>query len=198
MNSRPENTVATTFQCGTSSEISRKGFSEEDIQSFYRLYRDGRITFARAEPQHLTRFTAIEDFIVETRRTGGVIPEIGTIDIVAQQNESTQLMRTWLTQIVPSCVYRHRSNTFGQTGFYICCFSNCARPVSSQFALIRHYREQHFSQMPPGIFGQIVFYNCDICGLQFKRETHLNTHLNSLAHIAKMAQNGILFLLLLC
>ena len=61
----------------------------------------------------------------------------------------------------------------------------------SQFALIRHYKEQHFAQMPPGIFGDIVFFNCELCGFQFKRAAHLNAHLGSLNHIEKMAQNGI-------
>lgn len=187
MDPGPENTVA-TLQNGH-NEIATNVFTVEDIQSFYRLYRDGRPTFARAEPRYLTDFTAIEDFIVDTRRSSGVIPQYDSINIVAQQDQNAELMRIWLTRIVPSCVYRHRSD-YVQTGYYLCCFSKCMVPVSSQFALIRHYREQHFTQMPPGIFGQIVIYNCEICRMQFKRQSHLNTHLTSLTHISKMAQNG--------
>lgn len=171
--------------------IQRPVFTLEDIQSFYTLYRDGRTSFPRAGPRHLTKFTAVEDFIVENRRTEGVIEQYNALNITIYQDANTELMRTWLTEIVPSCVYKHRSSRFGQTGFYTCCFRYCARPVSSQFALIRHYKEQHFSQMPPGIFGEIVFYNCQLCGFQFKRAAHLNAHFGSLNHIEKMAQNGI-------
>lgn len=174
--------------------IEKHGFSFEDIEHFYTLYRDGRLRFQRAGPQHRTRFTAIEDFIVETRRTEGVVAEYGALNIIGGQHDlgdDAELMRFWLTKIVPSCVYKYRSGDFGQTGFYICCFRNCARPLSSQFALIRHYKEQHFHQMPPGIFGEIVIFKCDLCGFEFKRAAHLNAHFGSLAHIEKMAQNGI-------
>lgn len=179
MDPRPEH--AANLQNGH-NEIADNVFTLEDIQSFYRLYRDGRNTF---EPQYLTDFTAIEDFIVYTRRNYEIVPQYETINIVTQQDENAELMRTWLTRVVPSCVYRQRSD-FVQTGYYNCCFE-CMFSVSCHFDLIRHYREQHFAQMPPGIFGERVIYYCEICRMHFMRESHLNTHLISIPHISKMS-----------
>ncbi len=167
-------------------------FTRREIEHFYGLYRNGRSQLA-AGHSYLTRFTALEDFIFETRRSSGVIEGYYEITNIVQEieDERAALMRTWLCSVAPSCVFRHRSTEFGQTSFFRCCFPNCATPLSSQFALIRHYREQHYSQIPAGIFGTQVIFNCVACGLQFKREEHLNQHFSSLGHITKMAMRGI-------
>ncbi|TAK57430.1 hypothetical protein EPO17_01960, partial [Patescibacteria group bacterium] len=168
-------------------------FSSREIDHFYGLYRNGRVQMAVGQT-YLTRYTALEDFIFETRRSSGVIEgysEIASILIEQQADDRADLMRTWLCHVAPSCVFRHRSTDFGQTSFFRCCFRNCATPLSSQFALIRHYREQHYSQIPPGIFGTQVIFNCDACGMSFKREEHLNQHFSSLGHITQMAMRGI-------
>jgi hypothetical protein len=162
-------------------------FKNNEIEIFYRLYRYGR----QPRQTNLTRFTALEDFILETRRSSGFIESyIDIEDILSNNDERASLMKIWLCQVAPSCVFRHRCSEYGQTSFFKCCFSNCATPVSSQYALIRHYREQHYSQIPPGIFGNLVLYSCNACGLQFKREEHLNQHFSSLGHITHMAMLG--------
>lgn len=171
-------------------QVAQNLFTNEELQSFFRLYRDGRVGFARAQPPHLTRFTAVEDFIIETRKTNGCIADIAEIDILSQDNERAALMRTWFCNVIPSCVYRHRSIQFGQTIFFICCFADCATPCSSQFTLVRHYREQHFDRLPPGIFGDLVLHICPTCGVDFKRAAHLQQHMKSNNHLARMAMQG--------
>lgn len=165
-------------------------FTNDEIINFFRLYRDGRVGFSRAQPQHLTRFTALEDFIIETRKTNGCIADIATLDILSQDNQKAALMRTWFCNVAPSCVYRHRSMQFGQTIFFICCFSDCATPCSSQFTLVRHYREQHFERLPAGIFGDLVLHLCPTCGVEFKRLAHLQQHLSSNNYLSRKAMQG--------
>lgn len=166
-------------------------FSQTDISLWYRVYREGRLCLANPYQRHLTRYTSVEDFIFETRKTAGMLADFRDIDdIVNDQSEAAVLMRTWLTQVVPSCVYRHRSEQFGQTGFYICCFAECCTPCSSQYGLIRHYREQHFTRIPPGIFGVLKIYKCQACSVQFKRKEHLDHHCTTLNHITMMAMLG--------
>lgn len=172
-------------------------FTDREVDFFYSLYRNGRVQLAVGQ-RHFTRYTALEDFIFETRRSSGVIEAYNSIESIlnVENSERAELMRNWLCNVAPSCVFRHRSTEFGQTSFFRCCFANCATPVSSQFALIRHYREQHYSQMPPGIFGTLVIFNCAACGVSFKREEHLNQHFSSLGHITQMALRGIHSLIL--
>ena len=174
-------------QLAETSSMRANIFTNGEIEIFYRLYRYGR----QHRQANLTRFTALEDFILETRRSSGFIESYNDIeDILGNNDQRASLMRSWLCQVAPSCVFRHRCSEYGQTSFFKCCFSTCATPVSSQYALIRHYREQHYSQIPPGIFGNLVLHSCNACGLQFKREEHLNQHFSSLSHITHMAMLG--------
>lgn len=165
-------------------------FTSRELDHFYSLYRNGRVQIG-AGRSYFTRYTALEDFIFETRKSGVIEGYSDIRSIINVDDERAELMRTWLCHVAPSCVFRHRSTEFGQTSFFKCCFSTCATPVSSQFALIRHYREQHYSRMPPGIFGTLVIFNCAACGVSFKREEHLNQHFSSLGHITQMAIRGI-------
>ena len=48
--------------------------------------------------------------------------------------------------------------------------------------LVRHYREQHYEQIPPDIFGPSTF-TCKRCEISFKRKEHLYTHYTSRMHI---------------
>lgn len=166
-------------------------FSKDELLKFFRLYRDGRAGFSRSRPQYLTHFSSLEDFIIETRKTNGCINNVASLDILSLDNENAALMRTWLCNVVPSCVYRHKSAQFGQTLFYVCCFPDCATPCSSQFTIVRHYREQHFERLPAGIFGDLVVYKCPTCpGLDFKRPAHLQQHLASNNHLSRLSMLG--------
>lgn len=181
-----EPSVATN-QIVEPSVIRANIFTNCEIDIFYRLYRYGR----QPRQVNLTRFSALEDFILETRRSSGFNESYNDItDILNNDDERASLMRVWLCQVAPSCVFRHRCTDYGQTSFFKCCFASCSTPVSSQYALIRHYREQHYSQIPTGIFGNLVLHSCNACGLQFKREEHLNQHFSSLGHITHMAMLG--------
>lgn len=169
----------------------RGKFSEQDLESFFRLYIHGRA--ALGSTRYLTPFTGLEDFIVDQRRSVGVLQGVDDLEIVNGQDIPSVLFRIWLCYVAPSCVYKHRDATYGQTAFYKCCFSDCGRPVSSQFALIRHYREQHYTRMPEGIFGELVIFKCDACQITYKRRTHLLQHFQSISHISRMAMFGKFF-----
>lgn len=183
-------------QVGQAHSDNRVGvFAVDDIQRFFELLRSGR-QVGRA---HSTRFTNVEDFILDTRRTSRLTIDLNQIDINDVSDNNAMLMRTWLGQVAPSCVYRYRSGDFGQTLFYRCCFTSCLRPVSSQFALMRHYREQHYNQIPEGIFGVLQVFKCIACATEFKREDHLKLHYQSVSHITQMAilgNSNIYFVLL--
>lgn len=166
-------------------------FNEQEINNFYKLLVDGPLlSCLPSEQSYSTRFTALEDFIVETRRISPCVAEFKNIDLRERGDENTIRMITWLTHVAPSCVYRYRRADFGQTGFYACCFQNCHTLVSSQFTLIRHYRTQHYNRIPVGIFGAIILHKCYPCKLEFKRVHLLNQHLMSPIHIKRMCMLG--------
>lgn len=166
-------------------------FSQQDVTYFFNLYLQGRVGSSLIPRVQMTRFTSVEEFVLEIRKSAAsVVADFRDVDIERLDDRRAQLMRTWLCQIVPSCVYRHRSDQFGQTSFYMCCFQDCGRPLSSQYALIRHYREQHYDRMPTGIFGTLVWFKCVACRVQFKRKKHLDKHYMSLNHISQMAMLG--------
>lgn len=166
----------------------RGKFTEQDVESFFRLYVLGRA--ALGSTRYLTPFTSLEDFILDQRRSVGVLQGLDGLDIINGRDIQSFLFRIWLCHVAPSCVYKHRDATHGQTAFYKCCFGDCGRPVSSQFALIRHYREQHYTRMPEGIFGELVIFKCDACQINYKRRTHLLQHFQSINHLSKMAMCG--------
>lgn len=166
-------------------------FTEQEIINLFKLLVEGfMLSSLPFELRYSSRFTALEDFIVETRRNSPCVTDFKNIDLENKIDENTIRMRTWLTRVAPSCVYRHRSGHFGQTGFYSCCFKNCPTFVSSQFTLIRHYRNKHYNLIPAGIFGPIILNKCYPCKLEFKGVHYLNQHLMTPDHIKRMCMLG--------
>lgn len=170
-------------------------WSQQDLTLFFELYRDGPTIGSNRRLTHRTRFTAIEDFILDVRKNHSVANGYDDVDMTNDNDDRVLLMRNWLCYIVPSCVFRYRSSQYGQTSYFLCCFEGCAIPLSSQFAIIRHYREQHFEDMPIGIFGQIERHVCTACRVEFKRKQHLNQHMTTITHITRMAMLGKFYLL---
>ncbi len=90
------------------------------------------------------------------------------------ETESEQYM-FWKTHVVPSCVQENSGAKF------TCVF--CSKEISSASGIRRHYREQHFDDMPEGIFGSKVILECKQCDIKFNRQPHLVNHLSSELHM---------------
>jgi hypothetical protein len=80
----------------------------------------------------------------------------------------------WKMQVVQSCVQENKGAKF------ICVY--CSKEISSACGIRRHYREQHFDNIPEGVFGSKIIFECKQCDLMFKRQPHLTNHLLSEMH----------------
>ena len=150
-------------------EIAR--FSEEESAQLTQVFRTGSMP---SDVSRQTRFKMLEKFIFSYRNSG--------------VSADDPLLPYWLLHVAPSCVYPIMVD--GRPSFHRCCFRDCAQPVNSQFALIRHYKEQHYHQIPQGIFGEIVYFPCKPCKVLYKRLDHLKSHQTSQTHKAIMARLG--------
>ena len=92
------------------------------------------------------------------------------------ENMDTKSMQYmfWKMQVVPSCVQENNGDKF------ICVF--CSKEISSACGIRRHYREQHFDNIPEGVFGSKIIFECKQCDLLFKRQPHFTNHLLSEMH----------------
>ena len=73
----------------------------------------------------------------------------------------------WEDKVVSSCI----SKTNGK---YKCVF--CDKYLIYASALKRHYCENHFNDIPEGIFGSEPIFSCKNCDLSFKRKHSLHCH----------------------
>lgn len=55
---------------------------------------------------------------------------------------------------------------------------------------MRHYREQHYTAMPLGIFGVRETFECRPCHFVGHRAEHLRKHLASIAHRTRLIEQG--------
>ena len=92
--------------------------------------------------------------------------------------------------IVPSVVNEWISPSGVNSHSYRCPFDKCAVLVSRSKNLERHFREQHYSQIPLGVFGKQSSQKCTPCGQTFKRLEHLRTHLDGRKHLKRIIEIG--------
>ena len=94
--------------------------------------------------------------------------------------QDAQLKQYWQNFIAPSCV--NKVVLFdGMDTFYECAI--CQKRLLYQSVIIRHYREQHAAQMPKDIFGATDLFECKVCDVKFKRDSHYKTHIASTSHL---------------
>jgi len=94
--------------------------------------------------------------------------------------DNVQLKQFWQNSIAPSCV--NRVMVFGGMDAFYECFI-CQKRLLYQSVIVRHYREQHAAQMPKDIFGATDLYECKVCDVKFKRDSHFKAHLASTSHL---------------
>ena len=97
----------------------------------------------------------------------------------AELKSGDPVVRFWITQIAPSCVFRHH-----YYNMFTCVL--CDVQCKYQPSMIRHYREQHFHKMPAAIFGPLHNYACFHCNCNFRRHEHLDFHMQTIAHSNKV------------
>ena len=97
-------------------------------------------------------------------------------------------INNWLTKIAPSCVYPMLVN--GNKAYYSCVI--CKIPCIRQQNLIRHYKEQHHSEMPKDIFGKLSTFECKLCKCSFSRKQHLEKHFESLDHLNRLDDRSVI------
>ena len=169
MNMSDDNALAVSSKDSTLSNEPR--FNREEQMCLVELFRSGSYSSHKDKP---TRFKMLEKFIFSYRNSG--------------VNPDDPLLSFWLLQVAPSCVYPVMEA--GRPRYYQCCFKKCKAAISSQFAMIRHYKEQHYYEIPAGIFGEIVLYPCKPCKVMYKRLDHLKSHQASNSHKSIMARLG--------
>lgn len=101
-------------------------------------------------------------------------------------DRSCPLVHFWLLNVAPSCVYPMRLGN--EPLFYECCI--CSAPIHQQVHLIRHYREQHHSELPANIFGTLDVFRCRLCDVRFTRRENLQKHFTSILHMQVMSERG--------
>ena len=129
------------------------------------------------------------EFSVEVREFTQKYQQFGTF-LCKYKNRDLDLhdpnLKFWLNEVMPSCVYPIKIKE--QISHYVCAI--CENIVRTQASLIRHYQEQHFDEIPRNIFGVKIIYTCDICQVNFQRESQLEQHKKSLKHQKKLAKVG--------
>lgn len=101
-------------------------------------------------------------------------------------DRSDPLVHFWLNKVAPSCVYPIRVDD--EPVFYQCCI--CSVPIRRQMHMIRHYREQHFCEIPANIFGPLDLFPCRLCQVEFTRHENLISHLQSISHMQALVSKG--------
>lgn len=94
------------------------------------------------------------------------------------------------TKIVPSVVNEWISPSGRNSHSYRCPFDRCAILVSRSKSLERHLREQHYNEMPLGVFGKQTSFQCIPCDLYFRRYEHLRQHLEGRKHLKTLIGKG--------
>lgn len=94
---------------------------------------------------------------------------------------SDEKVQLWLFNIAPSCVNLKKNNE-GENR-HQCHF--CNNYFKKTQLLVRHYREQHFDDLPEKIFGEQYPFECSVCVVKFKRVEHLNYHMQTKEHLNK-------------
>ncbi|CAF1028385.1 unnamed protein product [Brachionus calyciflorus] len=94
-------------------------------------------------------------------------------------------------RIVPSLVNEWITPKGVNSHSFRCPFDSCAVLVSRSQLMERHLREQHYDEIPIGVFGKIKSHNCNPCGQTFKRLEHLYKHLSGRKHLKTLISQGI-------
>jgi hypothetical protein len=97
-------------------------------------------------------------------------------------------------QILPSVVNQFIDVEKGERTFYWRCpFDKCKEICATSSFIERHMREQHYEEIPIGVFGERSEYNCKLCTRTkpFKRREHFLKHKQSLKHLEVAILNNV-------
>ena len=98
---------------------------------------------------------------------------------------------TFANVILPACYTTWVTPSGIQSHKYRCPFADCYTLLSKEVYIVRHLREQHYDQLPSGVFGQNASIFCHLCGYgPFKRHENYKLHLNGLTHLKSLIRAG--------
>ena len=100
-------------------------------------------------------------------------------------------------RIVPSVVNKWITPRGVNSHSFKCPFEQCAALFSRSRSLERHLREQHYEQIPKGVFGYLNNHKCIPCDRSFIRLEHWNQHLTGRKHLRALIVQGIIFFILI-
>lgn len=92
--------------------------------------------------------------------------------------------------VVPSVVNEWITPKGVNSHSFRCPFETCAVLVSRGQLLERHLREQHYKDLPIGVFGTLNSHICKTCGQTFKRLEHLYKHFTGRKHLKSLISQG--------
>ena len=93
--------------------------------------------------------------------------------------------------VVPSVVNEWITPKGVNSHSYRCPFESCAVLVSRSLLMERHLKEQHYTEIPCGVFGTLKSFVCNPCGQSFKRREHLLKHLAGRKHLKTLISLGL-------
>ena len=106
-------------------------------------------------------------------------------------NEDDERYEIFVGTILPSCLFHHIGKNRNVFPNYMCPFKNCHKLLSRKVFAIRHMREQHYFELPLGVFNKNENDFCDICDAgPFIRKEHFTQHKKSNNHIYKAVKAG--------
>lgn len=86
-------------------------------------------------------------------------------------------------EVLPSLTFQYVTPEGEKTYHYRCPFNACQTLCSTTSLLERHFREQHYDQLPKDVFGEKKTFHCRICNKFFKRHEHLKMHNKAKKHL---------------
>lgn len=115
--------------------------------------------------------------------------EIRRLRQINKLKEDDKHYKVFINKILPSCLFRWHVNG-RDTHKYVCPFKDCYQVSSETRYAKRHMREQHYNDIPEGVFNTNYNEMCKTCEAgPFLRKEHLKSHLQSRSHLNKMIEN---------
>ncbi|CAF1028403.1 unnamed protein product [Brachionus calyciflorus] len=102
------------------------------------------------------------------------------------------LYENFTKKIVPSLIYEYNLPNGAKTNCYKCPFETCRIFFSRDYLLETHLVDQHYDEIPKGVFGIKDKFICEMCYCKFKSFKAFKSHKNNYDICEEMQINVLL------